>query len=176
VKLAGEGRRVDIGSPWILTGLWAMCAIACGPVDEPENQDCGPEKATVVRVIDGDTVELAGGERVRYLLVDTPEITNGHDDCFGAEAAEFNSQLVLDKQVELRYDVECRDLYDRLLAYVFVQDRELNALLVERGYACVLHIAPNGNDRVEEFERLQTQAIEQNRGMWGVCEEVSCAR
>ena len=70
--------------------------------------------ALVTRVIDGDTVELQTGDRVRYLLVNAPETTNGHDDCYGQNAATFNSDLVLNKTVQLTYDVECKDRYDRL--------------------------------------------------------------
>ena len=108
---------------------------------------CGPTEATVAHVVDGDTVELQTGERVRYLLVDTPEITNGKNDCFGAEARDFNRNLVEGKTITLRYDVECEDRYGRLLAYVEVDGRDVNRLLVDRGYACVLHIPPNGEER-----------------------------
>lgn len=144
---------------------------ACG---EPGGSDCGPTSATVARVIDGDTVELEGGERVRYLLVDTPESTNGADDCYGAEAAQFNRELVEGKQVELEYDEECTDRYDRLLAYVTIDDRDVNALLIERGYACVLHIPPNGADRVDEYEDLEALAQATDKGMWGACADVTC--
>jgi micrococcal nuclease len=139
-----------------------------------EGSACGPTSATVARVIDGDTVELSGGERVRYLLIDTPEITGGKDECFGAEASQFNAQLVDGKTVSLAYDVQCEDRYGRLLAYVSVGDREVNRLLVERGYACVLHIPPNGEDRRVEFLDLQALAKALGRGMWGACPEVSC--
>src|SRR6187401_1781648 len=93
----------------LVLGLAAGCS---------DRADCGPESAVVTRVIDGDTLELVGGERVRYLLVDTPESTNGHDECFGAEASEFNRSLVEGRRVALRYAEQCRDRYARLLAYV----------------------------------------------------------
>ncbi len=135
---------------------------------------CGPQSALVTRVIDGDTIELEGGERVRYLLVDTPEITSGKDECFGQEAKDFNTDLVLDMVVDLDYDVECEDAYGRLLAYVSVDGREVNSLLVERGYACVLYIPPSGEDRVDEFEALEDGAEAANRGMWAACEGNPC--
>lgn len=138
-----------------------------------EDGRCGPARATVARVIDGDTIELASGERVRYLLVDTPEVS-GTVECYGPEAEAFNASVVAGQEVTLTYDVECTDRYDRLLAYVSVGDREINAMLVERGYACVLHIAPNGTDRVEEFESLEAAAMQSGAGLWGACPDAPC--
>lgn len=135
---------------------------------------CGPQSGLVTEVIDGDTIELESGERIRYLLVDTPEISSGNEECFGQEAKIFNTDLVLDRVVDLDYDIECEDRYGRLLAYVTVDGREVNSLLVERGYGCVLYIPPSGEDRVEEFEALQDSAEVANRGMWGACEGNPC--
>lgn len=139
-----------------------------------EAAPCGPNQAVVSRVIDGDTVELEGGETVRYLLVDTPEVRGKSAACYGAEARDFNATLVKERKVELGYDEECRDRFGRLLAYVFASGRELNSLLVERGYACVLHIPPNGTGRAKEFRALEQQAKEAGRGLWGQCMPNSC--
>lgn len=147
---------------------------ACGG-DEGEAGDgdagssCGPTTGTVLRVVDGDTLELVSGERIRYLLVDTPESTT-EQECFGEEAKEFNRDLVEGQEVSIRYDVDCADRFDRLLAYVSVGGREVNRLLVERGFACVLQIDPNGVDRVSEYQELETAARVQSRGLWGACE------
>lgn len=130
---------------------------------------CGPSSAVVMRVIDGDTVELDDGDKVRYLLINAPETTNGHDDCFGSNATQFNSDLVLGKEVALAYDSECRDIYGRLLAYVTVDGADVNALEVQRGYACVLYIPPDGKDRHAEFEQYETDAKAAGRGMWSAC-------
>lgn len=155
--------------------LGACLALGIGACNSGADEGrCGPSEAVVDRVVDGDTIVLEDGTRVRYLLVDAPESTNGKMDCYGVEAAEFNRQLVQDKTVRLSYDVECEDQFDRLLAYVEVDDREVNALLVERGYACVLQIDPNGEDRVAEFEDLEDLAEATSKGMWGACEEVTC--
>lgn len=149
--------------------LLGVVLIGCG--GDPA---CGPGSGVVTRVIDGDTVELESGETIRYLMVDTPESTGGATDCFGANAAQLNSDLVLGESVRLAYDVECEDRFGRLLAYVSVGDVEVNSLLVERGYACVLHIPPNGEDRVAEFEALEAAARAAGVGMWGVCAEITC--
>jgi micrococcal nuclease len=136
--------------------------------------DCGPSEGVVARVVDGDTVELATGVKIRYLMVNAPETTNGHDDCYGQNAVKFNSDLVLGKTVALAYDVECQDRFDRTLAYVSVDGQEVNSLLVERGFACVLHIPPNGDDRVDEFNALEDAAKAANRGLWGQCDPIPC--
>lgn len=135
---------------------------------------CGPTEAVVARVIDGDTVELQSGERVRYLLVDTPEITNGKNDCFGPEARDFNRDLVEGKEIALSYDVECEDAYGRLLAYVELEGRDVSRLLVDRGFACVLHIPPNGEERADELMAAEAAAKAGMVGVWGACEEVTC--
>ena len=153
--------------------VWPLCLVISALVAcAAETPRCGPATANVARAIDGDTIELEGGERVRYLMVDTPEISGGA--CYALEAHTFNSDLVAGKQVSLTYDIDCRDNYDRLLAYVSILDREVNTLLVARGYACVLYISPNGQDRRNEFDTLEAQARAASRGMWAACPGVSC--
>ncbi len=152
----------------------AASAAACSGAGDGGSA-CGPSSGVVARVIDGDTIELASGEKIRYLLVDTPESVNGATDCFGHEAAQFNTDLVDGKRVTLRYDeAECTDRFDRTLAYVTVDGREANTLLVERGYACVLYIPPAGTDRKDELYALEAAARAESRGMWGACEVITC--
>ena len=148
--------------------------VGSGGDEDPPPSDCGPVRATVANVIDGDTVDLDTGDRVRYLMIDTPEITGGNNDCWGEEARQANEDLVLGQEVTLRYDEECTDRFGRLLAYVSVGSREINSLLVERGHACVLYIPPNGTDRQEEFFDLEFAASMLGRGVWGACEVVTC--
>jgi micrococcal nuclease len=150
-------------------GVLLLLVVGCGG----ESGRCGPSSGTVARVIDGDTIELATGERVRYLLIDTPESTT-EVECFGPEAKTFNAELVEGKDVELAYDVECEDTYGRLLAYVTVGDREVNTLLLERGYACELYIPPNGADRAAEFHDVEAAARAAGRGLWAACEDIPC--
>lgn len=159
--------------------LSCLLVIACAPVQESTTTDpvslCGPSKATVASVIDGDTIVLDTGEKVRYLMIDTPEITSGKHDCYGQEARDYNEQLVLDQEVTLTYDVECTDKYGRLLAYVEAPDGEMNTLLIERGFACLLIVPPNGADRESEFAGLELEARQSGEGMWTACEgAVTC--
>jgi micrococcal nuclease len=142
-------------------------------------EESGPEKSSgsarayVTRVVDGDTIEVqlpAGEEDVRYIGVDTPETVKpgAPVDCFGPEASSFNHQLVERRQVRLVFGEELRDQYGRLLAYVYLGDRFVNAELVRRGLARTLSIPPN--DRFEErLKRLEIAAARAGRGLWGAC-------
>ncbi|RKH27751.1 hypothetical protein D7X12_40575, partial [Corallococcus sicarius] len=139
---------------------------ACGGEEEGA---CGPRTGVVTQVIDGDTVVLQDGERIRYLLADAPETTRGHHDCFGEEAATFNRSLVEGRTVRLRDGEACTDRFGRRLAYVSVEGHDVNALLVERGYACTLFVSPAGGSRRGEFEALEVEARRARRGLWGRC-------
>ena len=124
-----------------------IATLAAGCVDSLVlgNQDterCGPSSAEVTRVIDGDTIEILNGDRIRYLLIDTPELSS--NDCFSSEAKELNSELVLGKTLSFEYDEVCEDNFGRLLAFASIGDRSINETMIERGYACTLFIPPNG--------------------------------
>lgn len=131
------------------------------------------EAATVARVIDGDTIELTDGRRVRYLMIDTPESTT-EVECYGPEAKDFNVALVDGKSITMTFDVEREDQFGRLLAYVSVDGVEINPVIIERGYGCVLHIPPNGDDRVAEFDELELRARTLGRGLWTACTPRPC--
>ncbi|AGC41904.1 thermonuclease [Myxococcus stipitatus DSM 14675] len=135
---------------------------------------CGPSKARVAEVIDGDTLVLEGGERVRYVLVDTPESTSGKQECFGPEALAFNRSLVEGREVTLVDAEACEDRFGRRLAYVSVEGHDVSTLLIERGFACVLHIPPAGTSRQAELRALESQARRARRGLWGACSPVPC--
>ncbi|HEX6781608.1 MAG TPA: thermonuclease family protein [Solirubrobacterales bacterium] len=129
--------------------------------------------AFVTRVVDGDTVEvlLDGREEdVRYIGVDTPEtVKEGTPvECFGPQASAFNHALVEHRRVRLVFDEELRDVYGRLLAYVYLGDRFVSAELVQRGLARTLTIPPD--DRfADRLKRLEIAAARAGRGLWGAC-------
>jgi micrococcal nuclease len=134
-------------------------------------------EALVTDVVDGDTIEvrLDGGggssEDVRYIGVDTPETVDPDEpvQCFGPQASEFNHRLVEGRRVTLVFGVERRDKYGRLLAYVYLGKRLVNAALVRRGLARSLTIPPN--DRLAGvFTRLEARAGRAARGLWGACD------
>src|SRR3954471_22188696 len=109
-----------------------------------------PGEALVTRGVDGDTVHVALGgadETVRYIGVDTPESVKPDTpvQCFAKAASAANERLVDGERVRIVYDVERRDRYGRLLAYVYRADDGafVNAALVRQGYARTLTIPPN---------------------------------
>jgi micrococcal nuclease len=129
----------------------------------------------VTRVVDGDTihVDLDGtDETVRYIGVDTPESVKPGTpvQCFAKRASERNKQLVGGKDVRLRFDVERRDRYGRLLAYVYRTDDGtfVNAALVRDGYARPLTVPPNVRF-ADRFVELAREARKAGRGLWQAC-------
>jgi micrococcal nuclease len=132
-------------------------------------------EAAVLRVVDGDTIAVrvnGRAERVRYIGVDTPEsVKRGTPvQCFAHAAAAENARLVAGERVRLVRDVEARDRFGRLLAYVYrVRDgRFVNAELVRRGYARTLTIPPNVRF-ADRFAGLARAARAAGRGLWSAC-------
>jgi micrococcal nuclease len=149
----------------------ALCVAAgCGTPASP----CGATSARVANVVDGDTIDLDDGKRIRLLLVDTPETTNGKNDCYGQEAATFTRERLLGKTVTLTYESQCQDRFGRTLAFVAVDGKEINTELMSQGFACVLYIAPDGTGRKQEFEDLESVAKTNRTGLWGACAKVTC--
>ncbi len=122
----------------------------------------------VQRVIDGDTILISSGETLRYIGINTPETVDPRKpvEYFGKEAAEFNQKLVEKKKVRLELDVQERDKYGRLLAYVYLEDGTfVNAELVKNGSARVATYPPNVKYQ-DLFLKLERSARENNRGLW----------
>jgi micrococcal nuclease len=133
-------------------------------------------RASVVRVVDGDTVEVridGRDETVRLIGIDTPETVDPRSpvECFGQEASDHTKALLPEgTEVRLVADVEARDRYDRLLAYVYRDDDGtfVNLALVEDGYASVLTYPPNVAHS-SEFTAAAARARDEGRGLWGAC-------
>jgi micrococcal nuclease len=163
----------------VATVALALAATACGSERRgASNPSLGRGEAVVVRVVDGDTVRVrfpAGGgdESVRLLGIDTPEThgVGGLRECFGREASEHTASLLPPgEQVRLVRDVEARDRYGRLLAYVY---RKRDGLFVNRalaadGYATTLTYVPNVAHR-DELLAAVADARNANRGLWRRC-------
>src|SRR3954468_23597661 len=140
----------------------------------------GPSRApagegVVTRVVDGDTVHVALGgrdETVRYIGIDTPESVKPDTpvQCFAEAARSANRRLVDGQAVRVAYDVEQRDRYGRLLAYVYrAHDGTfVNAALVREGYARTLTIPPNVRFAAR-LSALARTARERRRGLWRAC-------
>ena len=123
------------------------------------------EEVLVVRVIDGDTIELANGERVRYLGIDTPET----GEYYAAEATAKNIELVEGKIVELQRGERDRDEYGRLLRYVYIDGTFVNAELVATGYAKAYIFNPD--ERYSQvLVQLEQYAKMRRQGLWEASE------
>lgn len=125
----------------------------------------------VSRIVDGDTVQLATGETVRYIGIDTPETKHPNEPigCYGEAAAEKNSDLVLNKLVRLEKDVSETDRYGRLLRYVWIGDQMINEVLVEEGFARSASFPPDIRYQ-ERFRVAEEEARNKGLGLWGACE------
>ncbi len=125
----------------------------------------------VVSVLDGDTIVVEGVGTVRYLGIDTPELHHPRRpvERFAARAAAMNRRLVAGRTVRLETDIEERDAYGRLLAYVYVGTVMVNARLVAEGMAEQYPFAPNTRHRAL-FAGLEREAIGRRRGQWGPAE------
>lgn len=148
-------------------------------------------KAKVDRVVDGDTMIVTfvfddGSkylkERVRFLGVDTPETVHPTKavQYYGKEASDFTKAQLTDKTVWLQTDVNAKDRYDRMLAYVWLSEpsekdlddeaairaKMFNARLLLDGYAQLMTIQPNSR-YANLFVHFQREAREANKGLWG---------
>jgi len=126
----------------------------------------------VSRVVDGDTIELANEETVRYIGVDTPEIRERKGSGwaykprpFAEEAKEFNKKLVEGKSVKLEFDVKKKDRYKRLLAYVYTGEKMVNLEMIKEGFAMIYTYPPNIKYS-QRFLSAQKEARENKRGLW----------
>lgn len=135
----------------------------------------------VTRAVDGDTLVLESGEKVRLIGIDTPEMHESaklYRDAqrtkqdapaiqkLGRQSYEFTRNLVEGKRVSLEFDVEKHDRYKRLLAYAYLKDGTfVNAKIVEEGYASLMTYPPNVK-HADLFLKLYREARENRRGLW----------
>jgi micrococcal nuclease len=169
----------------LLTILVAIIVVAAVPalrsaVGDPGGGDraapAGGERiARVVRVVDGDTISVrldGRDERVRYIGVDTPESKKpgAPVECFALRAARENERLVEGERVRLVRDVQERDRFGRLLAYVYRARDGLfvNAALVRGGFARPVTFPPDVRF-ADRFRQLGAEARRARRGLWNAC-------
>jgi len=126
---------------------------------------------TVKEVIDGDTVILNTGERIRYLGIDTPELHHPKiaPECGSEEAKAENIKLITGKRLRIERDITDADQYGRLLRYVYTEDGQfVNYEIVRKGWAQVFIIYPDC-----KYEKIlidaQLSAVNENLGIWGHC-------
>ena len=142
---------------WLLVIIFSLILPLCG---------CGspPATARVIQVIDGDTIIVEGGYRVRYIGIDAPEI-HPEAEAFGIEAWQANRRLVEGKEVRLERDVSEKDKYGRLLRYVWVDDVLVEAELVRQGLARAKAYPPDTKYQ-DYLEQMEADAKLAGRGIW----------
>jgi len=145
----------------------------CSFLEGTEGSEFKGQRAEVLKVIDGDTikVKLENGEeeRVRMTLIDTPETKHPQLKVqpFGIEASEYNTSELLGKKVVLELDVQERDQYGRVLAYVWHEDVLFNKVLLEKGLARVAVFPPN-TKYVDQFKSVEQEAKKSGYGIWSI--------
>lgn len=148
----------------VLVGLqaWRSCRSLPAP------QSLAEGIHAVDRVVDGDTLLLAGGQRIRLIGVDTPEtVKPDHPiEPWGPEAAEFTRQFVAARPVRLSFDRERLDRFDRYLAYAWVDERLLNEELLRAGLARWEPGYHYSQAMKTRFRRAQQEAQNARRGLW----------
>jgi micrococcal nuclease len=129
--------------------------------------DAKDREYQVTKVIDGDTILLDTGETVRYIGIDCPEMgrKGAAPEFYAREATRYNKNLVLLKRVRLEFDVEKKDHYGRLLAYVYVKNLLVNAELVRLGYARAMVKPPNLAHK-DLLIKYQREAMAKEIGLW----------
>ncbi|MGD1971232.1 MAG: thermonuclease family protein [Desulfobacterales bacterium] len=119
-------------------------------------------------IVDGDTIVLVKGVKVRYIGINAPELARDDHvaEPYAEEAKRFNDRLVKQKKVRLEFDVEPNDRFQRRLAYVFLEDGTfVNAEMLSQGYAYVLYIRPNVKYHATLLA-AQRAAMSGKRGIW----------
>lgn len=165
------GLLIFLGNILVGTYLFSHSTLSSSQKKITQNVSENNTSAKVTRVIDGDTLEIEGGEKVRYIGINTPEL---HDprkkiECFGKEAFEKNKKLVEGKTVTLIKDISETDKYGRLLRYVYVDDLFINGVLVKEGFAYAVSYPPD-IAKQDQFLEMQRFAKEQSKGLWKSCE------
>ena len=150
-------------------------------VEKAESDLCAGKKSCMAkaeRVIDGDTIQLDTGEKVRYIGINAPETVHPSKpvECFGKEASDKNKELLEGKEIRLEKDISDTDKYGRLLRYVFVAENDteifINDYLVRNGFANSFSYPPDIKHQ-KKFQEAEIEARENKRGLWadGVCDD-----
>ena len=117
----------------------------------------------VVKVIDGDTIDLENGERIRFSGINTPET----GECYYQEARDTLKKMLLNRYVYLEKDRSDRGNYGRLLRYVYLEGTNVNSFMVMEGYAKVYDKYKDDTKRYGELKIAENIAIERGLGVWG---------
>lgn len=132
-------------------------------------------KVHVKRVVDGDTLLLQTGERLRLIGIDTPESVKPDTppEPFSHEASVFTKRLVEGRDVRLEFDRHREDQYGRTLAYVYVDDLLLNEEIVRQGFSRAETRFPFRSDFQRRFVEAEKEARAAKRGIWSLAPQAS---
>lgn len=172
-----QSQRCPRGSALLVGAVVvAIVAGACrgpSPASPAVRPQADPSIVPVVSVVDGDTIRVlyrAHEERVRLIGIDAPEVERPDRtaECFGQEATGYLRGRLRGRRVRLAFDVDRRDRFDRLLAYVYLGDELVNLTMVRLGYAVTLRIEPD-TSRATELARAEDRARTEGLGLWSSC-------
>ena len=183
-KIKQKPRTIKLSHSVIMTVLAFVAASPFGyygfkvvPYDteNPESKETVvfDERYQQIKTVkDGDTVETSTGEDIRLIGIQAPEL----DECYGTEAKLALESLLTNRQVYVTKDQAGVDRNNRLLRYMFVSRNErpeigdihVNYEMIRMGFARVSPIAPNRQYQ-SDFTRAQTNAQQNNRGIWRYC-------
>ena len=163
-------------APWwvillLIVGVFAFQYYAAQEDAAPPVDTGDPDRTyRVERVVDGDTLVLVGGERVRLLGVDTPETKHPTKPVqpFGPEASAYTTRLAEGATVRLVFDKERRDRYGRLLAYVYIGELFLNEELLRAGLATAELQYPYSSEMKKRFRAAEAEAKAARLGIWSL--------
>jgi micrococcal nuclease len=161
----------------VVLALVALVGLRIWQLTSQPGHEIDGRRERVKHVIDGDTLELADGSRVRLIGVDTPETkfsrrSDGKDQPLARDALEFAEQAVEGREVRLEFDFEREDKYGRLLAYVWYTDGAggeallLNEQLIRAGLASALLRFPYSETMKRRFRAAESDAKRSKRGLW----------
>lgn len=187
LKKKQKKQLIELGAFTIITVVGVVCGVINkedilevfhgeniveeNTIEKEESSSVSGQIYEVLRVVDGDTIQIdyhGTKEKVRFIGIDTPESVhpNGEKNTeAGKIASNYTKELLTGKKVTLEFDVQERDKYGRLLAYVYLDGEMLNKKLLADGYAQVATFPPNVK-YVDEFTKIQRQAKEEQRGLW----------
>ena len=158
-----ENKRIA----YILSLIALVLATVFAAADEPH-----PNEFYVEKVVDGDTITLESGEKVRFIGINTPETNSPQkkNECFGQEAKAYTKKLLEGKWVSLQKDISETDKFGRLLRYVYLKNEFVNNKIVKEGYAYASSYPPDIHFQ-EMFSASQVYAQENNLGLWNKCKK-----
>lgn len=154
---------------WTILVIILIIIVGFRLVEEIDEEIVPDERFIVTKIIDGDTVELKGGDKLRLLSIDTPE----KGEPLYNEATQFLTDIALGNAVQIEFANKRRDRYGRLLGYLYVDTTFVNKVILENGLGYLYLFKDTDMDRPETEELLKAQrfALKNKLGLWSIPRE-----